>query len=283
MEDPALVERLAARLVALRCNRLRLTRPFERLYDRAMTTAPNPAPAVVPAAPRGFVERLKRAADVASADLVLGLAERVRELSRSEHPDVLALRSTGVTVTGRPVDLVHAAVDLVTQEFAEAAGVGLDSALSTVWAAWYDATDRGPVWQSVAEGRITVEQARTITSRAARLNRRVATITEVRDDAGRIIDLTVVEGDPVIDPAQQPAVLAEFLERAVAWACDGVLVEALARRCNRLITDLTPGFVAVTISRPEATRELTVEVCEDDTFAHVTLVLPLADAIRLKA
>ncbi|NAZ83331.1 DUF222 domain-containing protein, partial [Kineococcus sp. R8] len=42
-------------------------------------------------------------------------------------------------------------------------------------------------------------------------------------------------------------------------------------------------FVAVTISRPEATRELTVEVCEDDTFAHVTLVLPLADAIRLKA
>ncbi|NAZ83536.1 hypothetical protein GTR02_17095, partial [Kineococcus sp. R8] len=229
------------------------------------------------------MERLKRAADAASADLVLGLAERVRELSGSEHPDLVSLRSAGLTVTGRPANLVHAAVDLVTQEFAEAAGVSLDSALSTVWAAWYDATDREPVWQAVAEGRITAEQARTITSRAARLSRRVATITEVRDEDGRVIDLNVVEGDPVIDPAQQPAVLAGFLNQAISWALDGVLVEALARRCNRLITDLTPGFVAVTISRPEATRELTVEVCEDDTFAHVTLVLPLADAIRLKA
>ncbi|NIZ93216.1 HNH endonuclease [Kineococcus rubinsiae] len=248
-----------------------------------MTTFPDPAPAAVPAAPLGVVERLKRAADVASADLVLGLAARVRELSESEHPDLLALRATGLTVTGRPVDLVHAAVDLVTQEFSEAAGVGLDSALSTVWAAWYDATDRGPVWQAVAEGRITVEQARTITARAARLSRRVATITEVRDDTGRLVELAVVEGDHVIDPAEQPAVLAGFLQRAVAWASDGVLVDALARRCNRLTTDLTPGFVAVTISRPEATRELVVEACEDDTFAHVTLVLPAADAIRLKA
>ncbi|NAZ84486.1 hypothetical protein GTR02_22035, partial [Kineococcus sp. R8] len=190
------------------------------------------------------------------------LAQRVRELRDSEHPDLLALKDTGLTVAGRPVDLVHAAVDLVTAEFADAAGLSWTAALAVVWAAWYDATDRGPVWRAVAEGRITSSQAHAIQSRAARLDRRVAAITEVRDAAGRLIDVHVVEGDPVVDPADRPAVLARFLGEAIGWAEDGVPVEALSKRCDRLITSLTPGYVAVSVRRREGTRDLQVEGCE---------------------
>ncbi|NAZ82617.1 hypothetical protein GTR02_12380, partial [Kineococcus sp. R8] len=247
------------------------------------STVPDLTAAAVPAAPRGVVEQLKRDADAASARLVLGLAQRVRELRDSEHPDLIALKDTGLTVAGRPVDLVHAAVDLVTAEFADAAGLSWTAVLAVVWAAWYDATDRGPVWQAVAEGRITSSQAHAIQSRAARLDRRVAAITEVRDDTGRLIDLHVVEGDPVVDPADRPVVLARFLGEAIEWAADGVPVEALSKRCDRLITSLTPGYVAVSVRRREGTRDLQVEGCEDDAYAHLTVVLPRADAIRLRA
>jgi len=247
------------------------------------STAPDLATADPPAVECGVVERLKRDADAGSARLVLGLAARVRELRDGEHPDLLALKATGLTVAGRPVDLVHAAVDLVTAEFADAAGVSLPTALATVWAAWYDATDRGPVWQAVAEGRISTEQARTIERRAARLDRRVAVLTEVRDATGRLVDLDVVEGEPVLDPARRPEVLAGFLQQAVTWAEGRVPAEALSRRCDRLVTGLTPGYVAVNVRRREDTRELVVEACEDDVHAHVTVVLPRADAIRLRA
>jgi len=229
------------------------------------------------------VERLKRDADAASARLVLGLAARVRELRDGEHPDLLALKDTGLTVAGRPVDLVHAAVDLVTAEYADAAIVSWAAASATVWEAWYDATDRGPVWRAVAEERITAQQAHAIQSRAARLDRRVAAITEVRDSAGRLVDLEVVEGDPVLDAADRSVTLARFLDEAIGWATDGVGLAALSRRCDRLITSLTPGYVAVNVRRREETRELVVEGCEDDVHAHVTVVLTRADAIRLQA
>ncbi|NIZ92223.1 HNH endonuclease signature motif containing protein [Kineococcus rubinsiae] len=97
------------------------------------------------------------------------------------------------------------------------------------------------------------------------------------------MDLDVVEGEPVLDPTDRPAVLARFLDQAVRWAEEGVPAEALSRRCDRLVTTLTPGYVAVSVRRRDDTRELVVEACEDDAHAHVTAVLPRADALRLRA
>lgn len=241
--------------------------------------------------------RLRRALDTAHAAFHLGVASAVQRVLNSEHPvlAVLAvLDDRGLTVTGRGADRLQAALDLVTEEFARHERMPYDAAAATIHTAYHRGNDHHTLWSAVAEARVTGHQARTIETRARRLAGRVAVLTETPHADGTT-SLAAEEGEPLLTGDAHSRALQQYLTAAVAHAENGHTGRRLTYRLDQVITRLTPGYRAVELQRPRPETGGVHVTPHDDTFgdgggdlsgqqhAHVTFLMPLADALRLKA
>ncbi|MEW9267064.1 hypothetical protein AB1207_20120 [Kineococcus endophyticus] len=237
--------------------------------------------------------RLRRAVDTAHAAFLLGVAAAVHQVLDSEHPDLAVLDERGLTVTGRGADRLHAALDLVTEEFARHERMPYDAAAGIIHTAYHQGSDHHTLWTAVAEARITRHQARTIEARARRLAGRVAVLSETTHADGST-SLSADEGEPLLSGDAHTRALQQYLTAAVAHAEHGHTGRRLTYRLDQVITGLTPGYRAVEVTQPRPAAGLHV-TAHDDTFgdrggdlsgqryAHVTFLMPLADALRFQA
>ncbi|WP_380173703.1 hypothetical protein ACFEMC_03630 [Kineococcus sp. DHX-1] len=238
--------------------------------------------------------RLRRAVDTAHAAFLLGVAAAVQRVSNSEHPDLAVLDERGLTVTGRGADRLQAALDLVTEEFARHEHMPYDAAAGVIHTAYHQGSDHHTLWTAVAEARITRHQARTIEARARRLAGRVAVLTETTHADGST-SMVADEGEPLLTGQAHTHALQQYLTAAVTHAEHGHTGRRLTYRLDQVITALTPGYRAVELQRPRPETGGVHVTPHDDTFgdsgddlsgqqhAHVTFLMPLADALRFKA
>jgi hypothetical protein len=228
----------------------------------------------------GRPARLRRAADAAYADFFLGVAAAVTTVRDSDHPD---LADKKITVTGKGFDRLHAAVALVAEEFSRHEHMPLDAAHAKIWDAYDHGTRLYALWLAVSDQRVSLYQARTIESAATRLEARIGTVHEVTDADGNLVDLTVDDGDRLLDGDAYTHALDRFLTAAIHHAQQGHTGQKLRYRLNRELRELTPGYEPLIITRRDDHAGVHIAVCDDELNAHTATVLPLAVATRLKA
>ncbi|NAZ80884.1 DUF222 domain-containing protein, partial [Kineococcus sp. R8] len=100
--------------------------------------------------------------------------------------------------------------------------------------------------------------------------------------AERVLDPDGGDGDPLhTDDALRRA--RADLEKTCLSGADHLSVKQLRRRLQRTLTRLSSGHTLRTKVQRETARFVRIEACDDGLTAHLTGLLPLAEALRLDA
>jgi len=171
---------------------------------------------------------------------------------------------------------------MLAAEYARDEHLHPDRAHNHIYDSFRKGTDYHILWTAVAEGRVTTNQAYTITTSAERLSARIAVVREVITPTGEIT-LDADEGDPLFDAPTLRRVRDEFLTTAVEHAVHGHTGRKLTYRLDRDLRELTPGYEPVVITRNTTTVGVHLDACEDGVNASIGWLMPLADALRFVA
>ncbi|GAB3471107.1 HNH endonuclease signature motif containing protein [Kineococcus endophyticus] len=227
---------------------------------------------------------LRRTKDQAEAAELLALADLVEHLRHHPAPDQRAIATDQVErssrlpqwATGRVMTPLRCALELVALHYSRAHGMDLQAAvLHTTWAHDTGTTERR-LWTAVADGSITMRQAKTITSQAWRLSCLTGTISTDENGVEQI-----VEGAALLSGDALTAARDTFYDAALTFARAGHVGDALRGRCFRLVERKTPHHRQITRHRRQPGREAVLTDCEDGATAHLSLELPLGLGRRL--
>ncbi|MFB9375770.1 hypothetical protein ACFFKU_17355 [Kineococcus gynurae] len=225
-------------------------------------------------------ERLRSTGHAMAIDAVVALLGHVR----LEHPDVTRARNLGCTRDGEkltPELLGHLVAEVAAMILAEARHLSHLQAIGQVGDA-LDALADPVLHDAYRAGAVTATHRAVIRRAQDRLAAREATLVPVQGSDGVRVGAF---GEPVLDGGALAAARAELTRSALGFIAQvQPTPQQLTRHCTKVIRRLTPDHVPATVRVAEATRHVSVDLCdtgEDSGLtAHLTALVGKDIALR---